>query len=249
MNKTIAIHSYKGGTGKTTVSANLAYALAKEGKNVCVLDLDFKAPSLHTIFQIPVNKKDTKCINDVLNKDCEIENVIKDISHQFNTEGKLYVGLSNPQSNALVHMSAKGKKWQASALKQLIDCKKHLYEIGIDIIILDTTPGVEYSSINAIATADYTMIVLKPDRTGVEGSTELIRNIYEELKMDGGLIINQCVDDDDDEVDFSEIGLPVLEHIKCNCDISCKNELASYTKPDHDFSTAIERIATMIIDQ
>lgn len=248
MNKTIAIHSYKGGTGKTTVSANLAYALAKKGKNVCVLDLDFKAPSLHTIFQLSM-KADTKCINDVLNKDCEIQDVIKNISNQFETEGKLYVGLSNPDSNALVHMSAKGKKWQASALKQLIECKKDLYQMGMDIIILDTTPGVEYSSINAIATADYTMIVLKPDRSGFEGSTELVHNIYEELKMDGGLIINQCVDDVNHALDVSKIGLPLLEHIKCDCDISCKNELASYTRPDHDFSTAIERIATMMIDQ
>ena len=249
MKKTIAVHSYKGGTGKTTVSANLAYALAKKGVNVCILDLDFKAPSLHMIFQLSMNKSHTKCINNVLNKDCGIQDVIKDISNQFDTEGRLYVGLSNPDSNALVHMSAKGKKWQAGALKQLIECKKHLYDMGIDIIILDTTPGVEYSSINAIAAADYTMIVLKPDRTGIEGSSELIRNIYDELNMDGGLIINQCVDDKADQIDFSDIGLPVLEHIKCNCDISCTNELASFTRPDHNFSTAIERIATMIINQ
>lgn len=249
MNKTIAIHSYKGGTGKTTISANLAYALAKKGENVCLVDLDFKAPSLHTIFQLPTNEADGKCINDVLNKDCNIDNVIEDITHKYDTPGKLYVALSDPQSDALVHMSAKGKKWQAAALKQLMDCKKHLYEMGINIIIFDTTPGVEYSSINAIATADYTMIVLKPDRTGVEGSTELIRNIYKSLKMKGGLIINQCIDDIDENINFSGIGLPVLEHIKCDCNISCKNELVSYTVAEHDFSIAIEHLATIVLEQ
>jgi len=249
MNKTISIHSYKGGTGKTTISANLAYAFAKKGINVCIIDLDFKAPSLHTIFNIPAHHKHVEFVNDVLNQTCEIGDIIHDISHRFATEGKLYVGFSNPQSNALVQMAAKGKKWQALALKQLLNCRKHLYEMGVELILLDTTPGVEYSSINAIAAANYTIIVLKPDRTGIEGSTEIIRNVYKELNMDGGLIINQCVDDKDGEMDFSKIGLPLLEHIRCNCDISCTTELVSYTRPDHDFSIAIERIATMIINQ
>src|SRR5665648_162766 len=66
MNKTISIHSYKGGTGKTTISANLAYAFAKKGINVCIIDLDFKAPSLHTIFNIPAHHKHVEFVNDVL---------------------------------------------------------------------------------------------------------------------------------------------------------------------------------------
>lgn len=241
MNKTIAIHSYKGGTGKTTISANLAYTLAKEGNNVCIFDLDFKAPSLHTLF-----KADGRWINDLLNEECDLDDVIRDVSDAYGTKGKLYVGLSDPQTKALSNMSSKAKKWQTNALKQLLDCKKKLYGMGINVVILDTTPGVEYSAINAIATADYVIIVLKPDRNGVEGSTELIRGIYNELRKDGGLVVNQCVNDLDEQPDFSRIGLPVLEHIKCNCDISCKSELVAHTMPEHDFSLAIGRIATMI---
>ena len=40
MAKTIAIFSTKGGVGKTLTTANLAVALAKEGRRVCVVDLD-----------------------------------------------------------------------------------------------------------------------------------------------------------------------------------------------------------------
>ena len=46
---TIAIHSYKGGTGKTTMCANLGYLLAVRGYKVCLIDLDFRAPSLHAL--------------------------------------------------------------------------------------------------------------------------------------------------------------------------------------------------------
>ena len=41
MNKIIAVHSYKGGTGKTLLSVNLAATFAKNGKKVCIFDLDF----------------------------------------------------------------------------------------------------------------------------------------------------------------------------------------------------------------
>jgi MinD-like ATPase involved in chromosome partitioning or flagellar assembly len=46
----ITVHSYKGGTGKTLFSVNLAISLAKRGRKVCLLDLDFRAPSLNAIF-------------------------------------------------------------------------------------------------------------------------------------------------------------------------------------------------------
>jgi len=52
----ITVHSYKGGTGKTLISANLAMIFASRGKNVCLLDLDFRAPSLFSPFK---NKNNT----------------------------------------------------------------------------------------------------------------------------------------------------------------------------------------------
>jgi len=42
---TIAVHSYKGGSGKTSFAINLASAYASVGKSVCLLDVDLKAPS------------------------------------------------------------------------------------------------------------------------------------------------------------------------------------------------------------
>ncbi|MFN2351899.1 MAG: P-loop NTPase, partial [Kiritimatiellia bacterium] len=44
---TITIASGKGGTGKTTFSVNLAYALAARGERVRLLDCDVEEPNDH----------------------------------------------------------------------------------------------------------------------------------------------------------------------------------------------------------
>ncbi len=60
--KTLAFHSYKGGTGKTTLIANLAALYAMQGLRVCLLDFDLYAPSLGMYFR----KKPMTCLNNLL---------------------------------------------------------------------------------------------------------------------------------------------------------------------------------------
>ena len=46
MTRSIAFHSYKGGTGKSTIGSNMAALMAMRGLKVVLLDLDVYAPSL-----------------------------------------------------------------------------------------------------------------------------------------------------------------------------------------------------------
>ena len=53
MNRTIIpIASGKGGVGKSTITANLAVALADLGKKVGVVDADIYGPSMHIMFDL-----------------------------------------------------------------------------------------------------------------------------------------------------------------------------------------------------
>ena len=73
MKKIIAIHSYKGGTGKTSLSVNLAASLAKRGRKVAILDLDFRAPSLFSILKM---EKSNVWLNDYLNGASTINKIL-----------------------------------------------------------------------------------------------------------------------------------------------------------------------------
>jgi septum site-determining protein MinD len=90
MTKIIAVHSYKGGTGKTSMSVNLAASFAKAGKKVCVFDLDFRAPSLFAILKA----QDVEYwFNDYLNNSCEINSALIDMSSRISGGGKFYAAL------------------------------------------------------------------------------------------------------------------------------------------------------------
>ena len=51
--RTLLVTSTNPGEGKTTTAANLAFAMAMDGKNVILVDTDLRRPSLHTLLDIP----------------------------------------------------------------------------------------------------------------------------------------------------------------------------------------------------
>ncbi len=239
MCKTIAVHSYKGGTGKTVLAVNLAVIYAKKGNKVCLLDFDFRAPSLHTLFQ-----PKTKCwTNNVLMGDCSISDAI----FEYNLgDSSIFVGLSDPDVDAIRNITSMGRRWQVKVLQQMMSLRSALEEKGMDIIVFDTNPGIEFMSINTIVAADYVLIVLKPDKYGIEGTEQLIRGIYGLLKKDAGIVQNKCFDEKPGIQKIQDI--PVIGSIPCSCDISKYGdcEILAITKPTHDFIKAIEDIADKI---
>ena len=123
MSKIIAVHSYKGGTGKTLLSVNLAATFAKAGKKVSVFDLDFRAPSLFAILKA---ENAEFWFNDYLNNTCETEKVLVDLSSKIPGGGKFYAGLANPATEAIRDMSSKDRKWEMRALGRLLALKEIL---------------------------------------------------------------------------------------------------------------------------
>jgi len=50
MPKIISLHSFRGGTGKSNMTANLASVIASQGKRVGIIDTDIQSPGIHVLF-------------------------------------------------------------------------------------------------------------------------------------------------------------------------------------------------------
>jgi septum site-determining protein MinD len=251
--KIIAVHSYKGGTGKTLLSINLAATFAKHGKKVCLFDLDFRAPSLATLFKID---KAEFWLNDYLNGLCEISKVLIDLSHRIDNGGQLVVGLANPSTEAIRDMSAKDRKWEMHALGRLLALKTSLLgENGFDYLICDTSPGLQYSSINAIVSADLVLVATTFDRSDVDGTKRMLRELYDLFEKKTEIVLNKVLDGsaktdkEEAKAKLKEVyQVPLLGIIPCFCDV-LKAEgsiVFAQDKPDHPFSRILNEMSIKI---
>ena len=216
----ITFHSYKGGTGKTLLSVNLATILANKGKKTCLLDLDLSAPSLHAVFK---NVKTEYWMNDYLNRVCEIGKVLKDCGSDCVAKERLFVGLANPSSNAIREMASKNRKWEMEALGRLLSLKDSLERLHFDYVILDTSPGLQYSSINAVVSADAVLVVTTLDKSDMEGTQRMTHDFYRLFERKTLVILNKVPFDflllKKQEKKLGALQLPVAGVIPCSCDI------------------------------
>jgi cellulose biosynthesis protein BcsQ len=253
LSKIIAVHSYKGGTGKTLLALNLAATFAKHGKKVSLFDLDFRAPSLSTLLKI---EKADCWLNDYLNGICEIDRVLINLCDRFQDTGKLFVGLANPSTEAIRDMSAKDRKWEMRALGRLLALRNSvLNDQGFDYLVFDTSPGLQYSSINAIVTADLVLVATTFDRSDVDGTKRMLRELYDLFEKKTEIVLNKVLynapskSDDEARIKIKDVyQVPLLAVIPCFCDIlkGEGNIIFAQERPDHPFARILDNAATMI---
>ncbi|MEM0096541.1 MAG: MinD/ParA family protein [Candidatus Bathyarchaeia archaeon] len=254
MGKIVAVHSYKGGTGKTLISTNLAVTLAKFGRKVCLMDLDFRAPSLSTLLNL---NNAEYWLNDYLNGVCEIDKVLIDIGNRIGCQNRFFVGLANPSVEAIRDMSSKDRKWEMRALGRLLSLRDSLLNAkSFDYIIFDTSPGLQYSSINAIVAADLVVVATTLDNSDVEGTRRMLQDLYDLFEKKTEIVLNKVMYSDAlmsgrDKLQSmvkNVYGVPLLGVIPCFCDVPRAGGkiIFVHEKPEHPFTRILGDVAARI---
>lgn len=277
--KCIAFHSYKGGTGKTTIASNCAALLAKRGFKVALLDLDVYAPSLLAYFQ----KEPKNWLNDYLLGEAEVEEVMTPVTDSLQEYGKkydsnseikgnLWIGFCNVKKEEVYKIEAGTSDSSKSQLRRFILLREKLIrDYDVDYILIDTSPGIRYWSINALAVADTLILTLKMGDIDVEGTKRLASEIYGSLTKYGTrsfLLFNRvagyCLPSHTDsaiaggnelsmdsyetenaeDTLSKETKMDVISAIPCYCDIqfSRKEFLTALRYPAHPFTKQLEML-------
>lgn len=161
-----AVGGAKGGVGKSMAASNLAVQYAKEGLKVAIVDLDFGAANLHTIFGF---SKPTKGLLRFFQKN---ETDLNQLLAPTNQEN-LFLLSSGGLIPEMADLDYETKVELVSKIKQ----------ISADLIIFDLGAGSSKDMVDFFSIADFKVIVTTPEPTALMNNFEFIKNvIYRALK-------------------------------------------------------------------
>lgn len=176
--RTISVTSGKGGVGKTTLIANLAYSLALQGKKVLILDGDLGMANVDIHF----NVKSEGNILEVLKGERTIQEVVTKVSPNISLI---------PGGSGLVELS----RINSFERRALLDAVGEL-DYEYDYLLIDTAPGITDNVLYLNSAAQKAAVVITPDPSSLADSYALIKVLSQEYKENHFSIVCNMVRDE-----------------------------------------------------
>lgn len=167
MSQIVSIHSYRGGTGKSNTTANIATLLAAEGRRVGVIDTDIQSPGIHILFGLDEAEMHHS-LNDYLWGTCHIKQTAHDVTARLgvNITGRIFLIPSSMKAGDIARVLREG--YDVGVLR---DGFHELVEaLELDVLMIDTHPGLNEETLLSIAISDALAIVVRPDQQDYQGT-------------------------------------------------------------------------------
>lgn len=166
MPKVISIHSYRGGTGKSNFTANLATSVATQGYRVGVVDTDLPSPGIHNLFGLEPEQTD-KTLNNYLWDEAAIEQAAYDVGAGLGLQtGRLFLVPASVKADDIARILKEGYD-----VKQLNDgFRKLVKALDLDYLFIDTHPGLSKETFLSIAISHVLILILRPDKQDYQGT-------------------------------------------------------------------------------
>ncbi|MHA2298244.1 MAG: tyrosine-protein kinase family protein [Candidatus Hodarchaeales archaeon] len=191
--KVILVHSYKGGTGKTTIAVNLAQHLAtRQNKRVLLIEQDMGGPTFTKIF----NKQPRNFWNDYLSG-TRFESIIEEQEYfdvVFAKEGEI-----DPSVPLAEFFMEQVQRFHQNLI--------HLSATkGYEYVILDTRPGKTKDIFLSIPVSNVSVLTTRLDIDSIGKTIEMYNDIYGRLKSKQIILVqNQVPQKEDDEEPDGEL--------------------------------------------
>lgn len=175
MSKIISVHSFRGGTGKSNTTANLSALMAARGLRVGVIDTDIQSPGIHVLFGLEEDDM-IFSLNDYLWGKCEIQQTAHDVTANLGEDLKGEVMVINKGQIFLIPSSIKAGEI-TRVLREGYDVgllndgfHKLVDELDLDVLMIDTHPGLNEETLLSIAISDGLVIIMRPDQQDFQGT-------------------------------------------------------------------------------
>ena len=162
----ISVHSFRGGTGKSNTTANVAAELARKGLRVGVIDTDIQSPGIHVLFGLD-GESITASLNDYLWGGRPIGDAAHDVTPpDAGLSGKIYLIPSSIKPGEITRVLREGYDAQklTIGLRGLVD------DLGLDVLLIDTHPGLNEETLLSLVISHALVIVMRPDKQDYEGT-------------------------------------------------------------------------------
>ena len=246
----VSVHSFRGGTGKSNTTANVAGVLASQGKRVGVIDGDIQSPGIHTLFGLSSDDV-TSTLNDFLWHGKSISDVALDVTDRQNANlpGKIYLIASSMQPGEITRVLREG--YDARYLTEGI--RAMVTELALDVLVLDTHPGLNEETLLSLVISDALLIIMRPDRQDYEG-TGITARVAKELQVPK---INLLVNKAPESLDHAQIarqaeaayGCPVVAVLPHSDDLMllASEGLFVLRYPEHPVSDIYRTVANALV--
>lgn len=185
----VSVHSFRGGTGKSNTTANLAAVVAGAGHRVGVIDGDIQSPGIHVLFGL-AGADVTASLNDFLWHGRELADVAHDVTDRLDAglAGRLYLIPSSMQPGEITRVLREGYDAQrlTAGVRELVDT------LQLDVLFIDTHPGLNEETLLSLVISNALLIVMRPDRQDYEG-TGITARVARELEVPGiHIVVNKA---------------------------------------------------------
>ena len=175
--RSIAITSGKGGVGKTSIVANLAYALCEMGKRVMILDADLGLGNVDVLMGLNIRYS----LEHVLRGEKRVEEIV--------VEGPGGVKVI-PAASGVEELTALDREQRLVLMDQF----NALME-GVDVFFIDTAPGISSNVIFFNLAASEVIVVVSPDPSSLVDAYALVKVLsMRHSKREFHLLVNNVAD-------------------------------------------------------